>query len=90
MAGAFHGLAPLASDLGDWYRAAALHGAAQALLDKTGVPREPLDARYRQESLDQARQSLGDDQLQRAYAHGLALTFGHVIDLALGGVPPGT
>jgi hypothetical protein len=31
-----------------------LHGAAQALLDQTGAPWEPCDARYRQESLDQA------------------------------------
>ncbi len=88
MAGAFLWLALLDGDLGDWYRAATLHGAAQALLNKTGVPWERFDARLRQESLDQARQSLGGDQLQRAYAHGLALTFDQAIKLALGGVLP--
>ena len=90
MAGAIDGLASLATDLGDWHRAAVLHGAAQALLDQTGVQLEPLDDRYRQESLGQARAAVGDEQVERAYAHGMALSLGHVIDLALGGVPPGT
>ena len=90
MACAILGLACLDGDLGDWHRAAMLHGVAQALLDKTGVPWEPGDARRRQESLDQIRQALGDEQLQRAYARGMALSFDQAIDLALGGVPPGT
>jgi len=81
------GLACLAGDLGDWHRAATLHGAAQALLDQTGVPWEPFDARYRQQSLDQAGATLGDEQLQRDYARGMTLSFDQAIDLALGGVP---
>jgi hypothetical protein len=67
-----------------------LHGAAQALLDQTGVQLEPLDDRHRQESLSQARAAVGDEQVERAYARGMALSLGQVIDLALGGVPPGT
>jgi len=47
-----------------------LHGAAQALLDQTGVQPEVLDDRYRQESLGQARAALGDERAQRAYARG--------------------
>jgi predicted ATPase/transcriptional regulator with XRE-family HTH domain len=90
MAGAIDGLASLATDLGDWHRAAVLHGAAQALLDQTGVQLEPLDDRHRQESLSQARAAVGDEQVERAYARGMALSLGQVIDLALGGVPPGT
>jgi predicted ATPase len=90
MAGAFLWLAFLHGDQGDWYRAAMLHGAAQALLNKTGVPWERFDARLRQESLDQARQALGGDQLQRACARGMALTFDQAINLALGGVLPAT
>jgi hypothetical protein len=79
------GLACLGGDLGDWPRAAVLHGAAQALLDQTGLPWEPFDARYRQESLDQADAALGDEQFQRAYVRGTALSFDQAISLALGG-----
>jgi predicted ATPase/transcriptional regulator with XRE-family HTH domain len=87
-AAAIEGLAALATDHGDWHRAAVLHGAAQALLDQTGVQRDGLDDRYRQESLGQARAALGDERTQRAYARGKALSLDQVIDLALGAVPP--
>ena len=91
MAGAIAGLACLAGDLGDWHRAAMLHGVAQALLDKTGVPWEPLfDVRRRQESLDQVRQALGSERCHQAYARGVALSFDQSVDLALGGVLPAT
>jgi len=90
MAYAIVGLACLAGDLGDWPRAAMLHSAAQALLDQTGVPWDTFDARYRQESLDQASAALGDEQFQRAYARGMTLSFDQAIDLALEPVPPGT
>jgi predicted ATPase/class 3 adenylate cyclase len=90
MAEAMDGLALLDGDLGDWPRAAMLHGAAQALLDQTGAPWDPLGARDRQESLDQAGAALGDDQFQQAYARGMALSFGQAIDLALGGALPTT
>jgi tetratricopeptide (TPR) repeat protein len=85
MAWAILGLACLDGDLGDWHRAATLHGAAQALLDQTGVPWDPSD-RFRKESLDQAGAALGDEQFQRAYARGMALSFDQAIDLALGQV----
>jgi predicted ATPase/class 3 adenylate cyclase len=90
MAEAILGLAFLDGDLGDWPRAAMLHGAAQALLDQTGAPWDPLDAPHRQESLDQAGAALGDEQFQRAYARGMALSFGQAIDLALGQALPAT
>ena len=90
MACAIRGLACLDGDLGDWHRAAMLHGAAQALLDQTGAPWDTLEARYRQESLDQAGAALGDEQFQRAYARGTALSFDQAIDLALGQVLPAT
>lgn len=38
-------LACLASDEGDWHRAAMLHGAAQAILDRTSVPWDELETR---------------------------------------------
>jgi predicted ATPase/class 3 adenylate cyclase len=86
MACAILGLASLDGDLGDWHRAATLHGVAQALLDQTGSPWEPVDACRHRENLDQIRQSLGAEQLQRAYARGMALSYDQAIDLALGGV----
>jgi tetratricopeptide (TPR) repeat protein len=90
VANAILGLACLAGDLGDWHRAAVLHGAAQALLDQSGLPWQPLEARYRQESLDQADAALGSEQLHRAYARGKALSFDQAIDVAREGVPPST
>jgi hypothetical protein len=76
--------------LGDWHRAAVLHGAAQALFGQTGVPWDTFDARYRQESLDHARAALGDEQFQRAYARGMALGSDQIISLALDEIPAGT
>src|SRR5580704_15997430 len=76
-------LACVASDQDDWYRAAALHGAAQAFCDRTRLPWQEPEARNRRDSLDQARAHLGDEQLKRAYAHGMALSFDRALDLAL-------
>jgi predicted ATPase/class 3 adenylate cyclase len=83
MAGAILGLACLAGDAGDWDRAAALHGAAQTLQDRTGHPWQKGAARDRRDSLDQARAHLGDEQLERAYAQGMALSLEKALDLAL-------
>jgi len=83
MAFAILGLACLAGDAGDWERAAGLHGAAQAVQDRTGNPWQEFDARYRRDSLDQARAHLGDEQLERAYAQGMALSLEKALDLAL-------
>jgi hypothetical protein len=78
------GLACLAADKGDWHRAAVLHGVAQAFLDRTGLPWEELEARYRRDSLDQVRAHLGQEQFERAHAGGMALSFGDAFDLATG------
>ena len=83
MAWAILGLACLAGDAGDWDRAAALHGAAQALQDRTGIPWQGIDARMRRDSLDQVRAHLGDEQLERAYAQGMALSLEKALNLAL-------
>jgi predicted ATPase/class 3 adenylate cyclase len=87
MAGAILELALLAGDTGDWDRAAALHGVAQALRDRTGNPWNEFVARDRQVSLDQARAHLGNEQLERAYAQGTALSLDQALDLALGRTP---
>jgi uncharacterized protein len=48
-----------------------------------GSPWQEFDARYRQDSLAQARACLGDEQLERAYAQGMALSLDQALDLAL-------
>ena len=83
MAYAILGLALLAGDAGDWDRAATLHGVAQAFQDRTGNPWQELAARDRRDSLDQARAHMGDEQLDRAYAQGMALSLDKALDLAL-------
>ena len=76
-------LACVTGDAGDWDRAATLHGVAQAFVDRMGSPWQEFDARYRQDNLAQARARLGDEQLERAYAHGMALSLDQALDLAL-------
>jgi predicted ATPase len=83
-ADAILGLARLAADAGEWHRAATLHGAAQALVDQTGVVWDSDGAELRHESLDQVAAALGDEQLKQAYTPGTGLSFDHAIDLALG------
>jgi predicted ATPase/class 3 adenylate cyclase len=88
MAGAIQGLACLAGDAGDWHQAAVLHGVAQAFRDRTDRPWQIHQARLRQDSLDQASAHLGDEQLERAYAQGMALSVDKALDLALGKADP--
>jgi predicted ATPase/class 3 adenylate cyclase len=84
-----NGLACLAAERGDWHRAAELHGAAQAFLDRTGERWQEPEARYRRDSLGQLRTRLGDEQFERAYAQGMALSHEEAIDLASGNpLPP--
>jgi tetratricopeptide (TPR) repeat protein len=78
------GLACLAADRGDWQRAAALHGTAQALIDQVAEPWQVLEARYRRGSLHKVRASLGQEQFGRAYAKGMTLSLDQALDLALG------
>lgn len=84
MAYAILGLACLAGDAGDWDRAAVLHGAAQAFLDRTGNPWQELEARNRRDSLAQVRAHFGDEQLERSYAQGMGLSLEKALELALG------
>jgi hypothetical protein len=77
------GLACLTADAGDWYRAGELHGIAQVFLDRTGECWQEPEARYRQDSLNQVRTSLGEEQFERAYAQGQALSLDQALDLAI-------
>jgi tetratricopeptide (TPR) repeat protein len=79
------GLACVAGDLGDWHRAAGLHGAAQAFFDEPGGPWQDPEDRYREDSIAAVRCRLGDAQFDDAYAHGMTLSFDDAIALALSG-----
>jgi predicted ATPase/DNA-binding XRE family transcriptional regulator len=83
IAGACLFLACLAGDAGDWSRAATLHGAAHAVQDRTRVPWNELETRYRQDSLARARARLGDTQLDQAYTRGMTLSLDQTLELAL-------
>ena len=76
------GLACLAADAGEWSQACVLHGVAQATLDRTGEPWQEPEAGYRRESLAQVRAHLGQEQSERDYARGMALSPDAVLDLA--------
>jgi predicted ATPase/class 3 adenylate cyclase/DNA-binding SARP family transcriptional activator len=81
------GLACLAADAGEWSQAAVRHGVAQAFLDRKGEPWQDPEARYRQESLDQTRAHLGQEQTGQAYARGLALSFDDALRLVSEATP---
>jgi predicted ATPase len=83
MAAAFLGLACVAGDRGDWHRASVLHGISRRVLDQTGTSWEEFDARYCQESIDQARAHLGDAPFDRACAQGMGLGLDDAVTLAL-------
>jgi hypothetical protein len=76
------GLACLAADAGEWSRACMLHGIAQACLDRSGEPWQEPEARYRRESLAQVRAHLSQEQSERDYARGRALSADEILDLA--------
>ena len=78
------GLACLAADVGDWRQAAILHGIAQAFLDRAGQPWQELEAHYRQDSLDQVRGHLGQEQFEQAHATGMAVSSDQALALASG------
>jgi len=75
-------LACVIGDLGDWDRAGVLHGSLQAFQDRAGIPWDEFDTRHREDSLAQARARMGDEQLERAYAQGMALSLEKALDLA--------
>jgi predicted ATPase/class 3 adenylate cyclase len=68
------GLACLAADHGDWPR---------AFIDQIAEPWQALEARYRRDSLQKVRASLGEEQFARAYAKGMTLSLEQALGLAL-------
>jgi predicted ATPase/class 3 adenylate cyclase len=79
------GLACLAADGGDCQLASRLHGAADMFMDRAGGERwQQPEASYRQASVDELLRRLGEEQFDRAYAAGKALSVSAAVSLALG------
>jgi hypothetical protein len=83
MAYELRALACVASDIADWERAAQLHGAAQALLDRKRAAWTEFGTRVGRESLARIRAGLGDELADLAYAQGAALGLNEAVALAL-------
>ena len=77
------GLACAAADVGDWQRAAELHGVAQSFLDRMTEPWQDLEDGYRRDSMAKARAVLGGDEFDRAYSRGSGLSFDDAFSLAM-------
>ncbi len=76
------GMALLATDVGDWHRAAVLLGVADALAD-VHEPWQDMEARDRQAGIDTVRIQIGDAEYDRLTAQGRTLDFDAAIRVAL-------
>jgi non-specific serine/threonine protein kinase len=77
------GLACVADDLGDWQRAAELHGVAQCFLDAVGQPWLMYYGPLRQTSVARTRARLGDEAFELAYANARVVGLEVAVDLAV-------
>ena len=77
-------LACLAADLGDWAGQPCCKAPRRPFVTGLEIPWQQLEARYRQDSLDQVRARLGEEQLQEACARGMRLSLDQALDLAFG------
>lgn len=68
------GLALASSALGDLYRAATLHGAADACYEQLGVEIEQVEAELRDVDYQRLRSAMGEVEFQRAVATGRQMT----------------
>jgi predicted ATPase/class 3 adenylate cyclase len=82
MAYAVLGLACLAADGEDWRRSGVLHGVARALFDATGEPCQTPEETYRRNSVAEVRARVGEDEFERFFAQGRALSFEESVNLA--------
>jgi hypothetical protein len=72
-----------ASSLGDDERAAALHGAADAVFAEIGGSPEPLETKMRAEDVERIRSRMGDDTFDTASRRGASLSRDDVVALAV-------
>jgi predicted ATPase/class 3 adenylate cyclase len=72
-------VAALAAAVGDWSRAAHLHGAVNAEMDATGLQREPADEAFLRPLMELTRQALGDGAFAKAILAGEKAGYQEVI-----------
>jgi non-specific serine/threonine protein kinase len=77
------GLAKVAGLAGQPERAARLFGAAQALRERLGTPRPPVERADYERNLDAVRAALDEDAFTAAWADGQAMTTEQAITYAL-------
>jgi hypothetical protein len=77
------GCAFAASSVGDHERAAALHGAADAVFAEIGGSPEPLETKMRAEDVERIRSRMGDDAFDAASRRGAGLSRDDVVALAV-------
>ena len=75
------GLACCATGVGDYSRAALLHGAAERVVSQPRM--YPIEDRLRSDDEARLRHALGDLEFDRGYGAGRALSFEDAVDLAL-------
>jgi hypothetical protein len=71
------------SSVGDHERAAALHGAADAVFTEIGGSPEPLEMKMRTEDVERIRSRMADDAFDAASRRGAGLSRDDVVALAL-------
>jgi predicted ATPase/DNA-binding winged helix-turn-helix (wHTH) protein len=75
-------LTGLAAAVGDWERAARLHGTAEALREQMGYHREPTDEASLSQIVRSAREALGSDAFAAAESAGRAVSYDEAIGKA--------
>jgi hypothetical protein len=76
-------LAFVAANLGQWRRAAQLHGVADAFRDQTGQPWVSWYRPHQQESFEKVRAQLDNDEFEQSYTRARVLSFDEAVRLAL-------
>ena len=77
------GLAVCSGAVGNLERSAALHGAADAMVEAQNTPFEPFEAGLRANDIAALRQQMGESAFEAAYSRGLGMLGPDVIELAL-------
>jgi predicted ATPase/Tfp pilus assembly protein PilF len=77
-------IADLATARGNWEPAARLGGAEAAQREIVGVPLGPYEREEREQGLERARQALGEEQWNRIWEQGQAMSLEEAAAYALG------
>lgn len=81
---AISGLAAIATDRGEFDRAATLVGAAEAIMEAQGMAWPPDERPHYERMLAVLPEALGSVEFERARARGNSMTSGEAVEFALG------